>query len=127
DDVSGLILAYPAFLVSDAVRELYDSPDEVPSSFFFNWITVGRPYVADMFDYDVYAEIGNFEKKVLLMHGDSDSIVPISYSERAAAVYKDVSYYVMENAGHGFYGNSFNKASEHIFRYLQEIGILKTT
>lgn len=126
DDVAGLILEYPAFLVSDAVRELYDSPEEVPESFFFNWITVGRPYVVDMMDYDVYGEIGNYEKKVLLMHGSADSIVPISYSERAAEVYADVDYYVMNGAGHGFWGTAYDQSLLYIFDYLQEIGVLKS-
>ncbi|MCM1330728.1 MAG: lysophospholipase [Ruminococcus sp.] len=125
DEVAGLILAYPAFLVSDAVRELYNSPDEVPESIYFNWITVGRPYVVDMLDYDVYSEIGNYEKKVLLMHGDADGIVPISYSDRAAEVYSDVSYYVLKNAGHGFYGKAFDEAMTYILNYLREIEILK--
>ena len=43
-------------------------------------IYAGRIYVADMWDYDVYAEIGNYTKPVLLMHGDRDGIVPISYA-----------------------------------------------
>ncbi|MCM1193988.1 MAG: lysophospholipase [Acetatifactor muris] len=122
--VAGLILEYPAFLVSDSVRELYDSPEEVPESFFFNWITVGRPYVVDMWDYDVYGEIGNFEKKVLLMHGSADRIVPISYSDRAAEVYENADYYVIDGAGHGFWGAAYHQSLTYIYGYLQEIGVI---
>lgn len=61
--VDGLILIYPAFLVSDAVHEKFDSLDEVPDVFPYEWITAGRPYVEDMWDYDVYEEIGNYQKK----------------------------------------------------------------
>lgn len=121
DMVSGLMLLYPAFLVSDSVHERFDSLDEVPESFHFNWITAGRPYVEDMWDYDVYGEIGNYTGKVLLMHGNADSIVPISYSERAADVYKDVEYYELDGAGHGFNGTHFEEAVTHIFEYLIEI------
>lgn len=124
DEVSGLVLMYPAFLVSDAIHEQFDSLEEVPDTFHFNWITAGRPYAEDMWDYDVYAEIGNYTEKVLLMHGDMDGIVPISYSERAAAVYEDVDYFVIDGAGHGFSGSEFEEAVGHIFDYLQEIQII---
>lgn len=124
DDVNGLILCYPALLVHDAVHERFDSLDEVPDTYYFNWITAGRPYAADVWDYDVYSEIGNYQKPVLLMHGDRDGVVPISYAKRAAEVYPDVEYYVISGGGHGFYGNSLDDAFSHIFEYLQNISIL---
>lgn len=58
------------------------------------------------------------------MHGDKDGIVPISYSERAAEVYADVDYFVIDGAGHGFSGSAFEEAVRHIFDYLQEIGLI---
>lgn len=124
DDVNGLILCYPALLVHDAVHERFDSLDEVPDTYYFNWITAGRPYAADVWDYDVYSEIGNYQKPVLLMHGDRDGVVPISYAKRAAEVYPDVEYYVISGGGHGFYGNALDDAFSHIFEYLQKIDIL---
>ena len=124
DDVNGLILCYPALLVHDAVHEQFDSLDEVPDTFYFNWINAGRPYAADVWDYDIYSEIGNYAKPVLLMHGDRDGIVPISYAEHAAEVYPDVDYYVISGGGHGFYGNALEDAFSHIFEYLQKIANL---
>lgn len=124
DEVSGLVLMYPAFLVSDAIHEQFDSLEEVPDTFRFNWITAGRPYAEDMWDYDVYAEIGNYTEKVLLMHGNMDGIVPISYSERAAEVYENADYFVIDGAGHGFSGSAFEEAVRHIFDYFQEIQMI---
>lgn len=118
------MLLYPAFLVGDAVHERFSSLAEVPDSFQFNWIITGRPYVEDMWDYDVYKEIGNYTEKVLLLHGSSDSIVPISYSDRAAEVYEDAEYHVIDGAGHGFHGGDFEEAIRDIFGYLQEIRML---
>ena len=92
--------------------------------FDFNWINAERPYAADVWDYDVYSEIGNYAKPVLLMHGDRDGIVPISYAEHAAEVYPDVDYYVISGGGHGFYGNSLDDAFSHIFEYLKKINIV---
>lgn len=124
DRISGLVLMYPAFLVSDAIHEQFDSLENVPDSFRFNWITAGRPYVEDMWNYDVYEEIGNYTDKVLLLHGSADSIVPLSYSDRAAAIYEDVEYHVIDGAGHGFNGSSFDEAVRYIFDYLQQIEII---
>lgn len=124
DEITGLVLMYPAFLVSDAIHEQFDSLEEVPDTFRFNWITAGRPYAEDVWDYDVYEEIGNYTDKVLLMHGSADNIVPISYSDRAAEVYENVEYYVIDGAGHGFSGSAFDEAVRHIFDYLQEIGLI---
>lgn len=124
DRVSGLVLMYPAFLVSDAIHEQFDSLEDVPDSFRFNWITAGRPYAEDMWDYDVYEEIGNYTDKVLLLHGSADSIVPLSYSDRAAEVYEDVEYHVIDGVGHGFNGSAFDEAAGYIFAYLQQIEII---
>lgn len=96
----------------------------IDNTYYFNWITAGRPYAADVWDYDVYSEIGNYTKPVLLMHGDRDGIVPTSYAEHAAEVYPDVEYYVIRGGGHGFYGNALEDAFSHILEYLQKIAIL---
>ena len=125
EDVNGLILCYPALLVHDAVHEYFDSLDEVPDSYFIEWLTVGRPYAEDVWDYDVYEEIGNYTKPVLLMHGDRDGIVPIAYAEKAAEVYPDADYHVIHGGGHGFYGSALDEAEELILKYLQENGMLE--
>ena len=124
DDIAGLVLCYPAFLVSDGVHEMFNSLDEIPESYYYNWIMAGRPYAADMWDYDVYSEIGNYTDKVLLMHGDRDSIVPLSYAERAVEVYPNVEYHVIPGAGHSFTGSSFTESMGYTWNYLYETGVI---
>lgn len=119
DQIAGLVLMYPGFVIRDVVRGMFASLEEVPDSFPFHWITAGRPYVADMWDYDVYEEIGNYKKKVLLLHGDKDEIVPIAYSERAAEVYSQAEYHVIQGAGHGFTEEAFEKAVKYIMDYFK--------
>lgn len=126
EDVAGLVLCYPAFLVTDDIHQEFSSLESVPEEFYYKWIYSGRIYVEDMWDYDIYAEIGNYTKPVLLMHGDRDYIVPISYAERASEVYPDVEYHVIQGAGHGFSGSAFVHSMELTFSYLQRIGIFET-
>ena len=47
----------------------------------------GRAYFEPLLNYDVYTDIAAYDKDVLLIHGDADSIVPLSYSERALKSY----------------------------------------
>lgn len=126
DEIAGLILLYPALLVHDAVHEQFDSLDEVPEQFYFNgWINVGKNYVSDVWDYDVYAEMPNYTNPVLILHGDRDGIVDVSYAERAAESYPDAELHILRGAGHGFYGRSFDTAMEYTLDYLGEIGFIE--
>lgn len=54
----------------------------------------------------------------------ADGIVPVSYSDRAAKVYRDAEYHVIDGAGHGFHGGAFDEAVRYVFAYLQEIRII---
>ena len=123
-DIAGLVLMYPGFVISDIVHEMFPSRQEIPDTFPFHWITAGRSYAEDMWDYDVYKEIGNYKKKVLLLHGNKDTVVPISYSERAASTYEDVEYYVIDGAEHGFADDAFDESVRRIVDYLQKIQMI---
>lgn len=109
DKIMGLVLLYPAFLVSDELHARFDSIDDVPESFWLYWITAGRRYAEDMWDFDVYEEIGNFENNVLLIHGSADNIVPLSYSEKALETYRSARLEVLPGAGHDFTVKTLNR------------------
>lgn len=124
EDINGLILLYPAFHIPEVVRGMFASKEELPENYFFFMMTLGKPYAADVWDYDVYSEIVKYKKPVLLIHGDMDVIVPIAYSQRAVSVYDDVRYRVIKGAGHGFYGDEFEEAKVYISEYMQELGYI---
>ena len=81
-------------------------------------------HATDVWNYDVYSEIGNYTKPVLLLHGDRDGIVPVSYADRAAEVYPDVEYHVISGGGHGFYGSTLDEAAKFILKFLQTIEMI---
>lgn len=121
NDLCALILLYPALVTYDAVHEKYKSIDEVPCSFWLgDLIHVGKHFVTDSWNYDVYADMSKFKKPVLILHGDKDKVVDLSYSERAAATYPDCDFHVMHNAGHEFSGENFEAAMGYIDSFLQE-------
>ena len=56
---------------------------------------------------------------MLLIHGDADSIVPLSYSERALEVYPSAELKVVEGGGHGFYGEDAGQVTGWMLDYLE--------
>ncbi len=117
DEIRGLVLLYPAFVMVDNVKALFNDADDIPSSYFFMWMSVGKEYFSSLLDYDIYGAISDYRKPVLILHGDEDSIVPLSYSEKAVEVYQSAKLKVIENAGHGFYGGDFELAVKYIADY----------
>lgn len=119
-DVQGLLLLYPAYVIPDDAREEYPDRKDIPETGSRFGIAVGRNYFEDVWDMDVYQEIAVFDKSVLMIHGSADSIVPISYSQRAADAFSDAELIVLDGAGHGFSGSDREKAAAEIVRFLQE-------
>ena len=117
-DVRGLILLYPAFVLVDTAQQRFKSAEEIPETSFQLWMTVGRAYFEPLLGYDVYADVSAYPKDVLILHGDADSIVPLSYSEKAMTAYSSARLVVIEGAGHGFYGEDEAFAIQNIADYL---------
>lgn len=57
---------------------------------------------------------------VLIVHGDADDIVPLSYSRKAVKTYSSADLKVIQGAGHGFYEVEEDKAVEYILSYLNK-------
>lgn len=119
EEIRGMMLLYPAFCIPDNARAQFGTLESVPDQVsFFSWLTVGRRYVEDVWDYDVYADVATYEKDVLILHGDRDGTVDLSYSQRAVERYPAAELKVIEGAGHGFSGGNFDLAMEYILDYL---------
>lgn len=117
EEIRGLVLLYPAFVLADNANEMFQSPEEIPDTQFFLWMDVGRAYFEPLLDYDIYADIAAYDKDVLILHGDADSIVPLSYSERAVEVYPSAQLEVLRGAGHGFSGENAQAAIAFMTEY----------
>jgi hypothetical protein len=103
---------------------IFTSINDIPDTFSYRgWFTAGRLYATDVWDYDIYNEVNAYDKPVLILHGDRDYMVESRYSERAAESYEDAEYHIIQGAGHGFYGSSFDEAFSYIEDYLTRIGI----
>ena len=118
EEIKGAILLYPAFVLVDNAKEMFESVDDIPETYYLLWMTVGRAYAEKLLDYDIYGAVSEYDRDVLLLHGDADSIVPLSYSEKAAEIYPSAQLEVFPGAGHGFYGEDAERAIDCILEYL---------
>lgn len=120
EEIQGAILLYPAFVMVDDAKDRFESVEDIPDSFHHMWMTVGRVFAEDLLDYDIYGAISAYKKDVLLIHGDADGIVPLSYSEKAVEAYDSTRLEVLPGAGHGFSGEDARQAIDWILEYLEK-------
>jgi hypothetical protein len=119
-DVDKLVLLYPAFVIPDVVHESYESLDALPETFsMFGWMTLGRVYGEDVWDWDFEADARSYPNPVLIIQGTADLVVPPAYAERADAAYPDSQLHMLEGAGHGFYGSEEDTAKQYALEFLQ--------
>lgn len=90
--VTNLILFYPALSIPDDARrgkmlEAEFNPQNVPERLRCGPMLLGRRYVTDVIEMDMFESIKAYHGNVLICHGDADSVVDISYSKKAYAAY----------------------------------------
>lgn len=103
DDIKGMVLLYPAFHIPDAMRDMFPDKQGLQDEMDFpNNMKIGRQYVDDVYGMDAYALTKRFSKAVLILHGDKDVAVPISYAEKAVEEYPSAKLKVIKGAGHVF-------------------------
>lgn len=120
DDVKALIALYPAYVIHDDAWSRTPDPDNIPETMNLMGTTIGRIYNADAMSFDIYDVMKDYLKDVLIIHGTRDSIVPISYSERAAEVFPSAELVKFEGAGHGFYGDDETRSAQMAVDFVKE-------
>lgn len=94
---AGAALLYPAFCIPNDWKDR-----ETPDKFGFMGMELSRKFIEGLPQYDVFEKIKCFEKPVLIMHGDKDPLVRLSYSEKAAESFKNARLEVFPGESHGF-------------------------
>lgn len=119
-DVKALVLFYPAFPLQDTYFEQYDSVDDIPDEEFESMgVTLGAIYAKDARSFKIYEVIGDYKGDVLICHGDKDTLVPLSYSEKAVEVYDHAELKVIQYGEHGFQGKLAREATSLTVEFLQ--------
>lgn len=117
DQVKALVSLFPAYsLPETAATMLADMPD-MGDTVDFLGMTVGRCYFDDAAATDIYAMMPNYTNHVLLLHGTADTLIPLSYSQRAAEAFPAVEYTEVEGGTHGNLGA---EADERVISFVLE-------
>ena len=120
-EVKGLIEYYPAFCIPEDARKRHGSPERIPEYERFGQSKLGKSYSASVWDYNVYDVIPSYCGPVLIIHGDHDRIVDISYGRRASEVYKQSEFICLPGEIHGFTGAGARKAAALSYDFMKKV------
>lgn len=126
DEVKGLMLFFPALCISDDVLSKYslEEINALDDEAEIQWMSlmVGKAYLADPVSVDIYAVLKQYTKEVIICHGDKDTTVDLSYSQKAtdpAQGFLNATLYTMEGQGHGFSGAVRETANQYLLEYIR--------
>lgn len=102
DSIKGMVLFFPAFNIPDDWRGNFKSDSDIPETYDFWGLTLGKSFFTSIRDFYTFDNIGKFNKNVLIIHGDKDVIVPVENAQKASTVYPNVELVILPGEGHGF-------------------------
>lgn len=86
-------------ILFDAKVDVHNLPDRVPV--MGGRYVYGKAFFKDAIGFDIYGRAAKCNKDILILHGDKDSVVPLSYSQKYAKVCPHVTLDVIKGGGHG--------------------------
>ena len=110
DDFQALIPLSPAWMIPDGARSgmgflpgMNFDPDHIPETLeVWGGRRLSGNYVRVAQTLHVEDEIARFKKPVLIVQGDADDTVPLSYAQRAAELYADARLVLVPGDTHCF-------------------------
>ena len=118
NDLRAMVLYYPAFNIPELLTERFRSADDVPERFTMFGKTVSKRYTDGMLGFEPYSAAAGYTRPVLILHGDADTIVDVSYGKRAEKTYRDASCIVLPGEIHGFTAGGRAVAAKEVYRFL---------
>ena len=131
DDIKTLCLWAPAGNINMILKEItndkmrkvrkmgfIDIDEIVPGE---GGLALGIGFIEELFELDVYKKAVLYNKKVLLIHGEKDEVVPLSFSERYLEIYgKNGRLHVIQGADHTFNRLEWEKeVLDHTVEFLE--------
>lgn len=121
DDVRAIALFYPAFCLEDDFFKQYATLTDMPETVRWMGVPISRKYYEGLLDFDPYAEAGKFKRPVLIVHGNADKTVDLSYGKRAQAAYENARLEILPGEDHGFSANGKLKSAKLVYDFFEEM------
>ena len=118
-DVSKLVLVFPALCIPDNWNERYPRLEDIPDTTRLWNVPIGRRFFEEVRGIDVFKTIRKYKKPVLIIQGDADTVVSMEDSRRAVKGYKNARLHVITGAGHGFNPHEQQQSLEQIRQFLK--------
>ncbi len=112
ETVKALVIEFPAYVLQDDAKKVQLPDGSFPETYRALGTLIGHVYGEDAVSFDIYDVMKNYPGNVLILHGDQDGIVPLSYSERAVQTFPSAELIVMKGQNHGFNGADRQRAVE---------------
>lgn len=119
DRIAGMALLYPAFCIPD--NWISEDPEKMTEPVEFMGMKLSRKFREGLPEYDVFEAVSRFKSPVLLLHGDNDKLVDISYSEKLCSVLENCRLEVYENEGHGFSPKARKRMREAAVNFYEKL------
>lgn len=122
-DIAALVLLYPALCIPDDARrgalagssyDIHEVPEEIDCAY----LKISRAYHEAVVNMRPYELIGNYQGRVLILHGTDDEMVHPHYSVRAKECYENAHLELIKGAGHGFTAQEGENALVSIRQFL---------
>lgn len=125
DEIKAMVLWYPGFGVTEAVQRgfllgTFFDPQDLPEAVTAAGYTYGRAFLEEVMSLDVSSACRNYDKPVLILHGDRDFVAPIVFSFAMSDVFPDCTLNVVPGGYHGFWGFQELKALEDMTNFIKE-------
>lgn len=98
-EISGMVLLCPAYVLQD-FEKTFLKEKMIPERFWFRNMNIGKKYIYDLRNIDIYDMMRKYPGPVLIYYGDKDDIVPASYIERAVNTFPNAELITIPGAGH---------------------------
>ena len=118
DEIRGMILLYPAFCIADDWNKKFPKKEDIPEEFELWDMKLGRVFFESIYGYDVFEHVGKYENPILVMHGEKDAIVSMSYMDKIKRAYKNVHLELFPLEGHGFSDEGTKKMTELLYDFV---------
>lgn len=119
-EICGIILIYPAFCIPDDWNARFPDKADIPETVALWGVTLGACYFQAVHDLDPFALIGAYQGPVLIIHGENDSVVNVSYARRAEKTYAHAELIVYPGEDHGFTPAKRREAAETALAFVQK-------
>jgi pimeloyl-ACP methyl ester carboxylesterase len=119
NDISKLVLVFPALCIPDNWREHYPRLQDIPDTTQLWGVRLGRRFFEEIHDMKPLSMIGKYRGPVLIVQGDKDTVVSMKDSERAVQLYKDARLHVIPGAGHGFKPAELKEEMQQLEEFLK--------